>query len=79
VRNVGTLADTLDELARRGRLRVPDATVAAEQFVWLVVGAPLNRLELTAGRDRYTDDELARLADEGVRTFLSRYGAGEPT
>ncbi len=32
-RNVGTLADALGELARRGRLSVPDATVAAEQFV----------------------------------------------
>jgi len=72
-RNIGTLADALDALTRRGRLDVPDATVAAEQFVWLVVGAPLNRLELTAGRDRSDPDRLARLADEGVRTFLSRY------
>ena len=74
VRNVGTLAATLVALARQGRLSVPDATVAAEQFVWLVVGAPLNRLELTAGRDRCDAEQLARLADEGVRTFLSRYG-----
>jgi TetR/AcrR family transcriptional repressor of mexJK operon len=74
-RNVAALADALSALARRGRLRVPDATVAAEQFVWLVVGAPLNRLELTAGRDRYDADRLTRLAEEGVRTFLSRYGA----
>jgi TetR/AcrR family transcriptional repressor of mexJK operon len=73
-RNVSVLAETLQALARAGRLSVPDAAVAAEQFVWLVVGAPLNRLELTAGRDRYSPDQLAVLADEGVRTFLSRYG-----
>jgi TetR/AcrR family transcriptional repressor of mexJK operon len=73
-RNIADLAAALDALAQQGRLDVPDATVAAEQFVWLVVGAPLNRLELTAGRDRHDADQLARLADEGVRTFLSRYG-----
>ncbi|MGI5132721.1 TetR/AcrR family transcriptional regulator [Pseudonocardia sp. CA-107938] len=73
-RNTQNLADALATLAEQGRLAIPDAAVAAEQFVWLVVGAPLNRLELTAGRDRLSDDRLAQLAEEGVRTFLSRYG-----
>lgn len=73
-RNIADLAAAVDALAHQGRLDVTDATLAAEQFVWLVVGAPLNRLELTAGRDRQDADALARLADEGVRTFLSRYG-----
>jgi TetR/AcrR family transcriptional regulator, mexJK operon transcriptional repressor len=72
-RNVQLLADTLAALTRQGRLAADDPSIAAEQFVWLVVGAPLNRLELTAAKHRHTRRHLHQVADQGVRTFLSRY------
>jgi len=72
-RNVTLLADTLETLDRDGRLAVDDPNIAAQQFVWLALGAPLNRLELTAGHHRYRPPDLAGIAEQGVRTFLSRY------
>lgn len=76
-RNVSLLADTLATLTRRCRLAVDDPTMAAEQFVWLIVGAPLNRLELTAANHGYGPRHLAHIADQGVQTFLSRYARPE--
>jgi Transcriptional regulator len=72
-RNVSVLADTLATLTGQGRLAADNPTMAAEQFVWLVVGAPLNRLELTAATRGYSPRHLTRIAEEGVHTFLSRY------
>ncbi|MDG6107081.1 TetR/AcrR family transcriptional regulator [Dactylosporangium aurantiacum] len=72
-RNQRLLAGALARLAERGVLRVADADVAAEQFTWLVIAAPLNRVTLQGGAR--TDDErrLASIAAEAVTTFLSRY------
>ena len=72
-RNLALLADTLTTLTRQGALTVEDPTTAAEQFIWLVIGPPLNRLELTAAHHAYRRDDLTRIAEEGTRTFLSRY------
>jgi TetR/AcrR family transcriptional regulator, mexJK operon transcriptional repressor len=78
-RNQGLLADALARLAARGLLRVDDPAAAAEQFTWLVLAAPLNRLTLTGGRTGGTQEESDAVADEAVATFLARYaprGAG---
>lgn len=72
-RNVSLLADTLTTMTEQGRLAADDPNTAAEQFVWLIVGAPLNRLELTAASHGYSPRHLTRTAEEGIRTFLSRY------
>jgi len=72
-RNQHLLAEALAELGRRGRLAVEDADVAAEQFTWLVLAAPLNRLTLQAGTNPYRAPELEALAAEAVSTFLSRF------
>ena len=72
--NMARLAHALQDLHERGLLDVDDANVAAEQFVWLVIGAPLNRL--SAARSRAHPDEdphLQRGATEAVDPFLSRY------
>jgi TetR/AcrR family transcriptional repressor of mexJK operon len=71
-RNQGLLAEALGELAARGLLDVDEPAVAAEQFTWLVLGAPLNRLTLRA--EPYAARELGTLAAEAVTTFLSRFG-----
>jgi TetR/AcrR family transcriptional repressor of mexJK operon len=73
-RNQAFLAGALAELAARGRLVIDDPDVAAEQFTWLVLAAPLNRLTLQAATQPYGDRDLARIATEAVTTFLSRFG-----
>ena len=76
-RNLSLLADTLATLTRQGYLAVDDANTAAQQFVWLVIGAPLNRLELTAANHGYNPRHLTHIAEQGVRTFLSRFQCPE--
>ncbi len=74
--NLGQLARALAALARRGLLAVEHPAVAAEQFVWLAVGAPLNQLSLRGAEPGYPAQRLRHLADEAVTTFLCRYQAG---
>lgn len=71
--NISLLAGAFADLTRRGALAIEDPAMAAEQFVWLAVGAPLNRLELTAANHGYSPRHLTHIADQGVQTFLSRY------
>lgn len=75
--NINLLAGALAELSRSGALDIDDPAMAAEQFVWLAVGAPLNRLELTAAKDGYGPERLTQVAGQGVQTFLSRYARPE--
>lgn len=73
-RNIDLLADALETLSARGLLRVDDPRVAAEQFTWLVLGAPLNRRSLHGGATTDDTGELAHQRKEALTTFLSRYG-----
>lgn len=68
--NIRKLADALAALAAQGRLRIPDAQVAAEQLTWLIVGAPLNAQLLTAG-----EQPEASPVTDAVDLFLAGYGA----
>ncbi|MEP7023672.1 MAG: TetR/AcrR family transcriptional regulator [Actinomycetota bacterium] len=78
-RNLGMLAETLSTLASRRQLAISDPEAAAEQFVWLVLGAPLNRLSLQGTAHGYSAARLQAIADEAVVTFMSRYEpAGGP-
>jgi TetR/AcrR family transcriptional repressor of mexJK operon len=76
-RNLESLAAALAALTRRGLLAVDRPGIAAEQFVWLAVGAPLNRLTLRGTAHAEDPAELAALAEQAVATFLSRYGAAD--
>lgn len=67
-----TLADRFALLAERRVLRVPDPLLAAEQFNWLVLSIPLNRVLF--GLEPPGRKELQRYADEAVRVFLAAYG-----
>lgn len=71
-RVIAALATGFAQLARRGLLRVADARVAAEQFAYLVAGAPLDHAMLagTVAAQRSIIDG----AREGVETFLARFG-----
>lgn len=71
--NLGALARTLAELTARGVLTVDNPEVAAQQFVWMVIGPPLNELSLADSRHEYPQAELHQAADEAVATFLARH------
>lgn len=87
-RVLASLASALGTLAERGLLQVSDPARAAEHFAFLIVGALLDRAMFGAGgnsgerdddrTDGATDkiSELDRIADDGVRVFLSAYGPG---
>ncbi|MFI6502467.1 TetR/AcrR family transcriptional regulator [Nonomuraea typhae] len=73
-RNIHLLADALAILTTRGLIKAGDTLVAAQQFTWLILGDPLNRLTLAARSEPADVGELAQLREEAVTTFLSRYG-----
>lgn len=72
-RNQRMLAEVLAQLAEHGRLSIDTPAVAAQQFTWLVLAAPLDRITLTARSSRHTPAQLASIAREAVTTFLARY------
>jgi AcrR family transcriptional regulator len=73
-RTIAALAATFERLSARGLLTVEDANLAASQFNWLVMSAPLNQAMLLGRHHTVSKRELDRHADEGVRTFLAAYG-----
>lgn len=73
-RTTDRLAARFAELARAGRLRLDDPAVAASQFNWLVMAAPVNEAMLL-GRTNFPAADLARIAAGAVRTFVRAYGA----
>lgn len=70
-RNIASLADAFATLQRRGLLREGDPAVAAEQFTWMVVGAPLNRASY--GLTPAPRTRLQAIAEEAVATFRGRW------
>jgi AcrR family transcriptional regulator len=72
---VDTLASDFDRLAERGLLHMDDSRLAAEHFNWLVVSIPLNRAMLLGDDHGMSADDLDKLADAGVDTFLAAYAA----
>ncbi|WP_026876400.1 TetR/AcrR family transcriptional regulator [Jiangella gansuensis] len=75
VRGQQTLARLFAALAQR-RLLDGDMSVAAEQFLWLLLGAPFNTALFDPARVPFDDRELTAHADAAVRTFLAAYRAG---
>jgi TetR/AcrR family transcriptional repressor of mexJK operon len=75
-RVIRALAAIFTQLSRRGELRVPSPRLGAEQFAYLVIGAPLDRAVLVGvipPRRR-----IVAAANAGVKTFLARHGTGRP-
>jgi TetR/AcrR family transcriptional repressor of mexJK operon len=73
-RTITTLADTFAELTRQGRLTASNAKLAASQFNWLIMAAPLNQAMLLGEDGPPTTRQINRWTDDGVRTFLAAYG-----
>jgi TetR/AcrR family transcriptional regulator, mexJK operon transcriptional repressor len=66
------LASAFRQMNRAGSLRAPDPRRAAEQFAYLVAGAPLDRAMLVGKAP--AREYVVSCAREGVETFLARYG-----
>ena len=65
------LAERLADFAEAGLLDVPDARLAADQFIALTFGVALNRL---GSANAAEDTRVRPLIVAGVRTFLRAYG-----
>lgn len=68
-----TLAAVFRRFVDAGKLRIEDPSGAAEQFAYLVAGAPLDRAVLVGSLPR--EGAGAERARDGVETFLARYRA----
>ena len=69
-----TLAQLLEELAGRGELTIDDPDVAAQHFVWLVLGVLLDRGMFDVDAATPSAERLDRITDAGVRVFIAAYG-----
>jgi TetR/AcrR family transcriptional regulator, mexJK operon transcriptional repressor len=72
-RTIAALATTFERLAERGVLRLEDPDLAAQQFNWLIMSAPINRAMMLGTDETPAKAELDRYAEDGVRTFLAAY------
>lgn len=77
-RAMAALAALFESLTARGMLAVENSELAASQFNWLVMGAPLNRAMLLGDAGIPNEAELARHARDSVRMFLAAYRSGAP-
>lgn len=69
-RNIRALADTISELADRGRLVVAEPGVAAHQFTWTAVGGPLNAQTIGGSSARTPAKDLRRFANAAADALL---------
>ena len=72
-RTVDALARVFEQLAARGHLQLDDPQLAASQFNWLVMSAPINRAMLYGDDTPLPPAEIDRVATGAVRVFLGAY------
>jgi TetR/AcrR family transcriptional regulator, mexJK operon transcriptional repressor len=72
-RTIAALADSFARLAVQGVLLIDDPVLAASQFNWLIMSAPMNQAMLLGQDEPPSVAELRRLADRGVATFLAAF------
>ena len=77
-RAIKAIAAAFEHLAERGLLVMDDAALAASQFNWLVMSAPLNQAMLLGDGAIPKPPALRRHVTEAVRLFLAAYGTGKP-
>jgi TetR/AcrR family transcriptional regulator, mexJK operon transcriptional repressor len=72
-RSILSLAAIFERLAERGVLAIRNPSLAASQFNWLVMSAPLNRAMLLGDDAIPSASELQKHAAESVQLFLAAY------
>ena len=60
------------ELAKQGLLSIDDPASAAENFLWLVLASPQNKI-LFGAATAFTDAEIDKMATSSVKVFLAAY------
>jgi AcrR family transcriptional regulator len=73
-RAIPALATAFERLAARGLLHLEDPLLAAAQFNWLVMSAPLNYAMLLGDDGPPDPKDVDKWAEDGVRMFLAAYG-----
>ncbi len=73
-RAIVSLATTFERLAACGALMIRNPSLAASQFNWLVMSAPLNRAMLLGDDAIPSASQLRKHAAESVQLFLAAYG-----
>lgn len=77
-RAIAGLAAAFARWDEQGRLRIPNAKVAASQFNWLVMAEPVNRAMLLGDGAVVSGAALRRHAKDAVRVFMAAYGPADP-
>ena len=70
-KTIAALAVAFQRLSERGLLRPQDPQIAAMHFAGMIVMIPLDK---TMFGGSFTEAELTRFAEAGVRAFLAAYG-----
>lgn len=73
---IGALSSRFAQFECMGLLRLRDARMAAAQFAYLIVGESLDHAMLEGAIP--SNEHVILCADEGVETFLARYGNAAP-
>ncbi len=73
------IATAFEHLAERDLLVMDDTALAASQFNWLIMAAPLNEAMLLGDDAIPKPPALRRHVTEAVRLFLAAYGTATPT
>lgn len=74
-RNIAALADAIADLAARKSLHVADPWLAAHQFTWTAVGAPLNAQTIGGSSATTPRKDLSRFATAAASALLSVPGS----
>ena len=72
-RVIAALAVQLQRLAERGLLHTSDASLAANQLAWLILGQPLDAAIFCGDGSNLEPADLDHLADAAVDVFLAAY------
>ena len=72
--NINALVDTLPDLAAQRRLHVTDPWLAAHQFTWTAVGAPLNAHTIGGNSASTPPDVLSRFATAAADAIVAAHG-----
>jgi len=73
-RTIAMLASCFKHLAERGLLHKHDPLITASHFAFLILGMPLDEATFCGDEERHEPARLERLADAGVRAFVTAYG-----
>ncbi len=69
--NINALADTIADLAASRNLRVADPWLAAHQFTWTAVGAPLNAQTVGGSSATTPPNDLSRFAAAAADVLIA--------